>query len=97
MEDLKQKLANEVDQADWDMLRIHHQNHAVYLVLEDLLLLDVAVAIAQDKVSFVKIWLDNQQLRRPTDKEVQDYEKSKFAKNFEFIILQPYVLIKKVK
>ena len=94
MNDLKDKLKNEVDQADWDLLKVHHENGAVFCVHGPLGLLDVAVAVAQDKTQFVKIWLDNGELKRPTEDEVAQFEKEPFKKICDFIIIQPYVLIK---
>lgn len=97
MEELKEKLKTEVEQADWDMLRVHHDNGAVFLVQGNLELLDAAVAVAQDKTQFVKIWLDNGDLARPSDEEVTEFEKEKFKKICDFIIIQPYVLVKLFK
>ena len=94
IDELKEKLKTEVEQADWDMLRQHHEKGAVFIVSGHLGLLDAAVAIAQDKTSFVKIWLDNNELARPTDEQIKNFEESKFKKICDFIIIQPYVLVK---
>lgn len=93
MENLKEKLKSEVDQADWDMLAQHHQQGTVFIVSGGVGLLDVAVAIAQDKTDFVKIWLDSGNLARPSDQEVSQFKKNRFEKMCDFIIIQPYVLI----
>ena len=94
MQELKEKLQTEIEEADWDMLKIHHDNGAVFIVHGELSLIDAAVAVAMDKTDFVKIWLDNGELARPSDKEVTQFEKDKFSKMCQFIIVQPYVLIK---
>ncbi len=94
MEDLKDKLKTEVEQADWDMLKVHHQNGAVFIVSGSLQLLDAAVAIAQDKSQFVKVWLDNGELARPTEDQVKNFEASPYEKICDFVIIQPYVLIR---
>lgn len=94
MEELKEKLKTEVEQADWDMLRTHHDNGAVFMVKGHLGLLDVAVAVAMDKTQFVKVWLDNKELERPSEDDVLTYEKEPFKKIGDFIIIQPYVLVK---
>lgn len=94
MQDLKDKLKTEVEQADWDLLRVHHENGAVFSVKGELDILDVAVALAQDKVQFVKVWLDNGDIARPTDVEVSEFEKEPFKKMCDFIIIQPYVVVK---
>ncbi len=94
MEELKKKLKAEIEQADWDMLRVHHENGAVFMVASNLSLEDVGVALAMDKTNFVKIWLDNGELTRPSEEEVAVFEKDKFKKICDFIIVQPYVLVK---
>ncbi len=94
MQELKDKLKTEVEEADWDLLRVHHENGAVFVTKGNLDLLDVAVAIAQDKVQFVKVWLDNGDIARPTDDEVSLFEKEPYKKICKFIIVQPYVIIK---
>ncbi len=94
VEDLKDKLKTEVEQADWDMLKIHHQNGAVFIVSSPLELLDAAVAIAQDKSQFVKLWLDNGELARPTEKQVKNFEEKPYEKICDFVIIQPYVLVR---
>ena len=94
MQELKDKLKTEVEEADWDLLRVHYENGAVICVKGNLDILDVAVAIAQDKVQFVKIWLDNGDIARPTEDEASLFEKESYKKICKFIIVQPYVIIK---
>lgn len=94
MDELKEKLKSEVEQADWDMLQVHHDKGAVFIVSSNLGLIDAAVAVAQDRTQFVKIWLDNGDLSRPTDDQVKNFQKNKFEKLCDFIIIQPYVLVK---
>lgn len=94
MEELREKLISEIEQADWDMLRTHHKNGAVFTVSGSLSLLDVALAVAQDKTQFVKIWLDSGELARVTEEQVKSFEQSPFEKICDFLIIRPYVLIK---
>lgn len=94
MEDLKEKFKTEIEEADWSMLEKHYERDAVFIVKENLPLIDVAVAVAQDKVQFIKIWLDNNEIHRPSKEDVEKFEKDKFKKMCQFIIVQPYVLIR---
>lgn len=94
MEEIKEKLKSEIETADWDMLKVHHEKGAVFIVHGELSLIDAAYAIATDKVNFVKIWLDNKELDRPTVEEVEKFKKEPFKKFCDFVIVQPYVLIK---
>jgi hypothetical protein len=92
MIELKEKLKTEVEQSDWAPLKQHHDNHAVYIVT-DLELLDAAVAVALDKVEFIKLWLESGSLREPTEQEVAKWDAKPNLKMAKFIIIQPYVLI----
>ena len=94
MDDIKAKLKTEIEQADWDMLTLHNDNKAVFIVSGHLSLEDVGYALASDKSDFVKVWLDNGELCRPTPAQVDEWSKDKFKKMCHFIIVQPYVLIK---
>jgi hypothetical protein len=93
MDDLKEKLKTEIEIADWDMLRVHHEREAVFMVDRSIDLLVAAVAIAQDNSSLVSIWITDSKLARPEDSKVEEYELEKYKKNFDFIIIQPYVLV----
>lgn len=97
MEELREKLKTEIDQTDWNALKIHHENGAVFIVDDKLELIDVGVAIAMDKLDFVKIWLDNDQLKRPTEEQVEQFNQNEYEKLADFLIIQPYVLIKLLK
>lgn len=92
IEELKDKLKTEVEETDWEPLKQHHENQAIYIV-SGLDLLDAAVAVAQDKVEFIKLWLDSGSLRKPSDEEVAKWDAKKNLKMAKFIIIQPYVLI----
>lgn len=90
--DLKEKLSSEIEQADWDMLKPHHERGALFIVDQKLDLIDVGIAIAEDKTSLVKIWLDNKDLYQLDNADKFDQEPCQ--KIGSFIIIQPYVLLK---
>lgn len=92
MEELKEKLKTEVEETDWAPLIQHNENQAVYIVT-GLDLLDAAVAVAEDRVEFIKLWLESGALRKPSSEEVEKWNANKNLKMAKFIIIQPYVLI----
>lgn len=92
-EELKEKLKADVDDASWELLADHHKRGAVFLV-KDADIVEVGVAMATDDSAKVKIWLDNGNFLKVDDEMAKDYAKDAKAKNFEFLIVQPYVLIK---
>lgn len=94
-EEIEEKLKNEVDKASWDMLSEHHERGAVFIVASELPLVKVATAIAVDDLSIVSIWLKNKELQKVSEKVSLEFSKTPKAKDFDFIIVQPYVLIQK--
>lgn len=93
IEDLREKLKSEVETADWNMLKPHHEKETVFIVSGDLGLLDVAVAVATDKAHMIKVWLESGQLSKPSKHHEEEFGKNEFKKICDFIIIQPYVLI----
>lgn len=96
MENLKEKLEGERERAKWVMLEEHNQRQALLIVSPDLDLLDVGVSVAKDEVTLVKEWLDSQKLKRPDEEMVKIYEEESDME-FDFIIIQPYVLAQKIE
>lgn len=93
LNELKEKLKTEVEETDWAPLKQHHDNASVYIA-DGIDLMDAAVAITKDKVEFIKLWLESGELRKPTDEEVKLWESERNMKFANFIIIQPYVIIK---
>lgn len=87
---LKEKLKDDIDKASWEMLKIHHERGAVFVVDSKLDLIDVGAAIAVDEVNTVKIWLDNKQFTKLEEIPTEEDQKERKIK---FLIVQPYVLI----
>lgn len=96
IDDLKDKLKTEVEETDWAPLKQHHEHGAVFII-EGIDLLDAAVAVAKDKVEFIKLWLESGALRKPTNEETEKWDAEKNMKLARFIIIQPYVLIELIK
>lgn len=96
MEELRSKLITEIEEADWNMLKPHSEKQSVFFVSADLDLVDVAIAIAMDKSHMVKVWLDAEQLKKPTEDEIKKYDQNEFKKMCKFLIIQPYVLAQKI-
>ena len=92
---LKEKFESEIEQCDWDMLAPHHERGAVFIVGDNADLVTVAEALASDNVSQVKIWLDNGDFYKLED--TSSFEAEPYKKLGEFLIVQPYVLVKLLK
>jgi len=60
MSDLKEKLTENLDEAEWEWLVPHAQRDAIIVVASGLDLLDVGEAIASDNTQSVGVWIDEQ-------------------------------------
>jgi hypothetical protein len=88
---LRAKLSGERAVSDWRSLRPHHDRQALYLVSDDLDLLDAAEAVVTDDSARVSEWLVRGQLSRPREDQVAAWTEDPDTP-FEFLIVQPYVL-----
>lgn len=90
------KFEDQIDEANWEMLKDHHTRGAVFLVDNSLDLVTVATAVAKDSVELVKTWLNSEKLRSLNEQEIAIWEAMPKEKVIKFLIVQPYVLVQKV-
>jgi hypothetical protein len=93
------------DQIKEELKKFHHEidfkglvpyfAQGILRIVEDIDLFDAGVAIAQDQVQTIKNWMDSNQLRELTTKEVELWNED-CSLRFEFIIVQPFVICKKL-
>ena len=84
-----------MDECSWDLLKAHYDRGAVFLIKENITLVDAAVALAVDDVEQVKKW-QNEEVIQPLTEDLKEELKSKpLEKLVKFIIVQPYVLVQK--
>lgn len=92
---LRDKLASEIAPIQWQVLEGHHRRGALFIVDPAVELVDVALAIAEDRTDAVKGWLDAAQIGRPTGDESETWAVEQGTK-FLFVIVQPYVLAQRL-
>lgn len=95
-DELRTKIANEVDETSWAPLALHAKRDALFLVDRSLALVDVAYAIATNRGTVIALWIDAGLLRRPSAEERATLETEPEAVRFRFAIVQPYVLAQRV-
>jgi hypothetical protein len=95
MENLREQLAEILDEAEIEWLKPHIQKDAVILVVPELDLLDVGVAIAGDDTMKVQHWIGEQLLAKPSPEILSRWNANPKQK-FQAIIIQPYILVKEV-
>jgi hypothetical protein len=90
--DLAAKLRTEISKVNWSPLYKHHEREALWLINENVSLVDVGVALAENDTKSITEWLQSGLMRKPVDVEVSAWEASPESQHFEFLILQPFVI-----
>ena len=92
MSDLREKLKENLDEAEWDWLVPHAQRDVIIVVADGLDLLDVGEAIATDNIPSVQNWIDEQLLAKPSPEQLGNWNSDR-TKRFNALIVEPYVLV----
>lgn len=95
MSDLKTELQQQIAQMDWKDLIPHAQRDALIVVDQNLDLIEVGYAIAEDKTSLVQNWISEQLIQKPSSQQLSSWNENPSHK-FKTIIVQPFVLISSV-
>ena len=93
--DLRSKLTEEIEIAEWADLLPHFSHGRLLLCGDGFSLLDAAIAIAEDQSGIVRARLDAGTLSRPTDDQAVAWHEA--GATFRFLVVQPFVLIKRQK
>jgi len=91
MVDLRKNLNEDLDIATWDMLELHLTRGALVEVHNSLDLVEVGLAVAEDKEELVKDWMAKGLIKNMGEVD-QEWKENKDLK-FKFLILSPYVLV----
>ncbi|MDA0266210.1 MAG: DUF2288 domain-containing protein [Cyanobacteria bacterium] len=89
---LRDELANLVGAAQWHNLLPHAAKDTLVVVTPGLALVDVGVAIANDQVTVVNRWISEALIAKPTAEQLEHWDRDR-AREFQTLIVQPYVLI----
>jgi len=89
---LFERLQNDIDEAGWDLIGPHHERESAFLVSSELDLTAVGMAMARDEVEYIRSWLTDGKMARPTDELIAAWTENEVK--FDYLIVQPYVLIK---
>ena len=95
-EELRKKLSEELEICSWSILKEHHSRNVVFVINEELDLVEVAISLALDEVDKVKTWKDAGDFREPDSYEIKKWNEDPDKKIATFIIVQPFVLIQKM-
>ncbi len=82
----------EIQGIDWFSLKDHYRRDALFIISQKLELLVVADAMAKDQSAVIAAWLKSEDIRRPSDEEVELWGKDEYKKLANYLIVRPYVL-----
>lgn len=92
MDELRNKLTDELAVVDWRALRSQAGRDSLILVAPELDLVAVAWCVARDCSAEVAGWIDAGRLRKPSAEELTAWERE-LDQPFRMLIVAPYVLI----
>ncbi len=92
LNDIRQALSENLDEAVWPWLAPHVQREAVFVVAAELDLLTVGEAIARDQVGPVQNWIRADQLGKPSAGQINAWSENPGTR-FATLIVQPFVLV----
>ena len=93
-DDVEFDFSTEIQKGRWELLEPHQKRGALFVVKDPLDLQTVGHALAKDMVSIIKIWLDNGDFKKLEDEEASKFKNEPTVDICDFLIIQPYVLIK---
>ncbi len=89
---LKQELESMIGPAAWHNLLPQVARDSIVVVNPGLDLAEVGVAVATDNVNSVQRWISEALISKPTVEQMADWERDR-SRQFQTLIVQPYVLI----
>jgi hypothetical protein len=92
MSKIQEQLLEELADVTWSDLQPHAKRDAVIIVHESLNIVDVGLAIANDEVAKVDVWIAEQLIQKPTPNQLSHWNQDPTQK-FSTLIVAPYVLI----
>jgi len=79
----------------WRELRIHLQRDAIIIAADELELIDVGVAVAEDDKDLVEKWVAAGQLGKPSELQLKSWEEE-LDTPFQMLIVQPFILVQRL-
>ncbi len=91
-QDLRKKIKEELDTAEWAWLKPHLEREALIVVDEDLNLIETAMSVAMNDTETIQDLMTRELLTKPTGQQVSTWDADE-KRPFLFLIIQPFVLI----
>ncbi|MEK7356095.1 MAG: DUF2288 family protein [Bdellovibrionota bacterium] len=91
-DEVREKLKSEILTALWADLKQHLEREALFLVAQDIDLVEAGAEIVADNTSQVAAWIDQGKITRPTPEQIETWDEDA-TWGFRSLIVAPYVLI----
>lgn len=88
-EDLAARLRQEIGTVTWNRLQPHAERGVLFLVDSELDLLEVGIAVAEDRTESVRQWLEEGRLARPEAAKTTLWRQQ--GGLFQALIVKPYI------
>lgn len=95
MSEIVKSFERDLAEVSWRELKIHLKRDAIIVVAVELDLIDVAVAVAGDEKTLVEGWIGENQLGKPTEDHLKQWEEESESR-FKMLIVQPFILIQDI-
>jgi hypothetical protein len=92
MQELKDRLNDDLAEINWQDLLPHAKRDVVIVVKKELDILDVGTAIAQDNSIAVSSWIEQQLISKPSSEQLTNWN-GEPNKQFLTLIIQPFIVI----
>jgi hypothetical protein len=96
MQNIQTQLREQLASIEWNLLMPHAQRDALIIVSEQLDLLEVGVAVAEDNSSSVSTWINQHLIYKPSSQDLSTWNNQP-KKQFMTLIVQPFVLVQEKK
>ena len=96
VEGVRAKLTESLAEVDWQNLTPHAKRDALIVVTSHLDLVEVGVKVASNDVGLIQNWIDEQLIAKPSSQQLAIWNQ-KPDKQFNTIIVQPFVLVQEVE
>jgi hypothetical protein len=91
----REALAENLDQAEWSWIKPHADRDRVIVVAGELVLLDVAVSVAENEAARIDAWITAGKLSKPGREQLASWDATPTRK-FMCLVVDPYVLIQDI-
>ncbi|MES2963653.1 MAG: DUF2288 domain-containing protein [Bdellovibrionota bacterium] len=95
MSDVREQLKSEILTAYWHDLKDHLERQALFVVAQELDLVDAGVEIVADNTEKVTNWIADGQIARPTLAQMKTWDDEP-TRSFRSLIVAPYVLMQEL-